>query len=112
MSQLTIAELQIELQERVRSAGRGGKTTAEDLRIFLNHLLETVDALRTQLGNGGIDGTNFVHKTGDEVIAGAKTFSGAVAVSGQSSTGVISVNSLSDQNSVSIGNFFAPNAGR
>ena len=45
MSNMTTAELQIELEQRVRSAGQGGLTTAEDLRIFLSHLLECFASL-------------------------------------------------------------------
>ena len=73
---MTKPELLTELSNRVRSNGVGGLTTAYDLRVFLaafvNSIFEVTDGITTTVGNNY---SKTVKITGDQLIAGIKSFS-------------------------------------
>lgn len=76
MPYLTLSDLKISLAAKIRSTGDNGLTTAAEMRVFLSDFLDSIfnqiNVLQVQIGNAG---SGFVHLTGDEIIAGIKTFS-------------------------------------
>jgi hypothetical protein len=105
MSFLTNLDLRQLLEQAIRSEGLDGLTTAQDVRTYLGYLLdefeaaEAAQATKADLGPDGRvlpaqlppapDEANLVHRTGDEGIAGVKTFTGDVLLgNGQDGSGL------------------------
>lgn len=61
-------------------------------------LTDAVDALKTTVNNKAED-TDVVHKTGDESIAGNKTFTGAIEVKGETTISKLGISDAKIENS-------------
>jgi len=87
MSFLTDPDLRQALTDAVRSNGRNGLTTAQDLRTFLGRVLDELEAGAAQ--PAGPADADVVHRAGAETITGPKTFTGDVLVgNGQDGSGL------------------------
>jgi hypothetical protein len=85
MSELTLAALRQQLETDIRSGGRDGLTTAENVRHFLGQLLTELEAQEAAQATP----PNVVHLDGAETITGLKTFAGDILLgNGQDGSGL------------------------
>ena len=87
MSFLLTSDLRQRLAATIRSGGRGGLTSAQDVRDFLGLLLDELEA--AEAATLAPTAADVVHLAGAETITGVKTFTGDVLVgNGQDGSGL------------------------